>query len=329
VSALSGSRRGFGKLVWDVLGVVSVAAVFGLGLVGCNGSPGPPKFEGPPVRVTCTTTIVGDVVKRVGGDRVEVEILMGTGIDPHKFIAEIGDRKKIDAAHLVFFNGLHLEGKMADLFEKNRDRWRAYPVTAGIDPAKLISADVDGGEHDPHVWFDVQLWSKTVRKVQEALTQLDPAGAQVYAGNADRYADALAKLDKETREKLDAVPKEKRVLVTSHDAFGYFGRAYGFEVIGLQGVSTASETGTAQRDKLANTIGQRKIPAVFTETSVPDDGLKAVLDDVRRKYKHDVKLVGGDDALYSDALGGPGSPGETYPGMIRHNVKVIVEALTK
>jgi manganese/zinc/iron transport system substrate-binding protein len=314
---------------WGPLGVALFAAFLGCGLVGCNNNSGPPKFEGLPVRVTCTTTIVADVVKRVGGTRVQVETLMGPGVDPHKFVMEHADRTKLNEAHLVFFNGLHLEGKMADLFEKNRDRWRAHALTSAIAPDTLLKADVDGGEHDPHVWFDVQLWTKTVRGVQEALTRLDTAGAREYAENADRYVQELTALDREIREQLAKVPKDKRVLVTSHDAFNYFGRAYDFEVIGLQGVSTASETGTAQRDKLANTIGQRKIPAVFAETSVVDEGLRAVLDDVRKKYKHEVKLVGREDALYSDALGPPDSPGATYPGMIRHNVKVIVEALTR
>jgi manganese/zinc/iron transport system substrate-binding protein len=298
-----------------------------LGSVGCNGRDGPPAFDGPPVRATCTTTIVADAVHRVGGDRVKIDTLMGPGVDPHKFISEIGDRRKLDDAHLVFYSGLHLEGKMADLFEKNRDRWRAHPVAGGIDPAKLLKADADGGEHDPHVWFDVTLWKHAVEAVRDALVGLDPAGADTYRANATAYLKELDDLDAEIRKELAAVPKDRRVLVTSHDAFGYFGRAYGFEVVGLQGVSTASEVGTARRAELAKLLGEKKVPAVFTETSVPDDGLKAVLDDVRKQYGHEVKLVGGDDALYSDALGGPGSPGETYPGMVRHNAKVIARAL--
>jgi len=306
-----------------------VAVLAGLGLAGCNGTSGPPKFEELPVRVTCTTTIVADVVTRVGGDRVQVDVLMGPGVDPHQYIMNRGDQRRLDAAHLVFFNGLHLEGKMADLFEKNRDRWRAHALASAIDPAKLIAADVDGGEYDPHVWFDVRLWAETPGTVRDALSQLDPAGADVYAANAAQYAKELATLDSQVRERLAAVPKERRVLVTSHDAFGYFGRAYGFEVIGLQGVSTASETGTAQRDRLANAIGRRRIPAVFAETSVVDEGLRAVLDDVRAKYKHEVELVGGDRALYSDALGATGTPGETYRGMVLHNAGVIAEALAK
>jgi manganese/zinc/iron transport system substrate-binding protein len=146
-------------------GIVCLTIAAGIGLlaqVGCNGVSGPPKFEGPPVRVTCTTTIVADTVKRVGGDRVRIELLMGPGLDPHKHIPGADDRKKLDQAHIVFFSGLHLEGKMADLFEKNSERWRAHAVTATIDHAKLLKADVDGGEHDPHVWFDVSLWKHAV-----------------------------------------------------------------------------------------------------------------------------------------------------------------------
>jgi manganese/zinc/iron transport system substrate-binding protein len=268
-------------------------------------------------------------VKRVGGDRVQIETLMGPGVDPHKYISELPDLKKLNNAHLVFFSGLHLEGKMADLFEKNQSRWRAHAVTSTIPHDQLRKADVDGGEHDPHVWFDVPLWKHAIEVVRDSLIQLDAAGADTYRENAGAYLKELDDLDKEIRAKLDTVPKDRRVLVTSHDAFEYFGRAYGFEVIGLQGVSTASELGTARRAQLATTIGQRKIPAVFTETSVPPVGLQGVLDDVKRDYQYDVKLVGGDNALYSDALGEPGSPGATYPGMIRHNVAVIVEALAK
>ena len=309
---------------------IAALCLFGLiGFTGCSGPSGPPKFEAPPVRVTCTTTIVADAVKRVGGERVQIETLMGAGVDPHKYISGSGDRKKLDNAHIVFYSGLHLEGKMADLFEKNHDRWRAFAVTSAIDHAKLRKASVDGGDHDPHVWFDVPLWKSSVEVVRDSLVALDPAGADIYKANATAYLKELDDLDKEIRAKLDTVPKDKRVLVTSHDAFEYFGRAYGFEVIGLEGVSTASELGTPRRNELANIIGTRKIPAVFTETSVPTVGLQGVLDDVKSKYKHEVRLIGGDDALYSDALGEEGSSGATYPGMIRHNVNVIVEALTK
>jgi manganese/zinc/iron transport system substrate-binding protein len=314
---------------WWVLAYVGAFACSGA--VGCSGSKGgPPAFEGPPVRVICTTTIVADLVKRVGAARVAVETLMGPGIDPHKYLPTAGDKSKLERAHLVFFSGLHLEGKMVDTFEKSRGKYRATAVTSTMDKANLRHAEIDGGgEHDPHVWFDVKLWSKAVEPVRDALVALDPAGADQYRANADKYLAELDALDREVREKLGRVPPEKRVLVTSHDAFGYFGRAYGFEVKGLQGVSTATELGLKDRSELADLLGRRKIPAVFTETSVPPDGLKSVLETVRKDHKHTVRLIGGDDALYSDALGEPNSPGGTYAGMVRHNVDVIVEALTK
>ncbi|MDY3558798.1 zinc ABC transporter substrate-binding protein [Gemmata sp. JC673] len=308
------------------IALIAVAGGFTvLGLPGCSG--GPPAFEKPPVRVVVTTTMIADLVKKVGGDRVSVDALMGPGVDPHRYQPTAGDRKKIDAAHVVFFNGLHLEGKMTDTFEKSRGRVRAHAVTAAIDKAQLRHAEVDGGEHDPHVWFDVALWAKTVDVVRDALVALDPAGAGDYERNAAGHRRELESLDTEVRQALAVVPKDKRVLVTSHDAFGYFGRAYGFEVRGLQGVSTASESGTKDVKELVDFLGRNKIPAVFTETSVPDAGLKTVLDACRRDHNHTVSLVGGEEALYSDALGEPGTRGETYTGMVRHNVAVIVRAL--
>jgi manganese/zinc/iron transport system substrate-binding protein len=254
---------------------------------------------------------------------------MGPGVDPHRYLPTAGDRARLEGAHLVFFNGLHLEGKMTDTFEKSRGRFRAFAVTRDIPPDQLRAADADGGEHDPHVWFDVKLWAKTISPVQAELAKLDPDGAASYAANADGYRKELDALDAEVRAEVARLSTERRVLVTGHDAFGYFGRAYGVEVRGLQGVSTASEVGTTDRDRLAEFLGSRRVPAVFTETSVPDEGLKAVLDTTRQRYGHTVRLVGGDAALYSDALGDPASPGGTYPGMVRHNVKVIVDALSK
>jgi manganese/zinc/iron transport system substrate-binding protein len=254
---------------------------------------------------------------------------MGPGVDPHRYLPTAGDRTKLEAAHLVFFNGLHLEGKMTDLFEKAHGRIRGFAVIRDIPRDQLRAAEPGTEiEFDPHVWFDVKLWTHTVGVVRDELSALDPGGADLYRTNADTYLKELDALDAEVRARLSTVPPDRRVVVTSHDAFGYFGRAYGFEVRGLQGVSTASETNTPDVQKLAAFLGQRRIPAVFTETSTPEGGLLAVLDVCSRDYKHTVKLVGGDAALFSDALGEPGSPGGTYPGMIRHNVNVIVDALT-
>jgi manganese/zinc/iron transport system substrate-binding protein len=202
------------------------------------------------------------------------------------------------------------------------------PVSAGLDPAKdLRHGDGADGTHDPHVWFDVRLWMKCVSAIQTSLEVMDPLHAPEYKANAEAYLKELAALDAEVREKANTIPKDRRVLVTSHDAFGYFAAAYGFEVRGLQGVSTAAETTTKDVAELAQFLGTRKIPAVFGETSVPPKGLQAVLDAVKSKYNFDVKLIGGDDALYSDALGEPGTPGDTYTGMVRHNIDVIAKAL--
>src|SRR5262245_55862030 len=203
--------------VASVFGVATLAAVCALGLVGC--SSGPPEFKGPPVRVVVTTTMIADMVKRVGGDRVTVETLMGPGVDPHRYQPTAGDRKKIESAHLVFFNGLHLEGKMTETFEKSRGRIRGHAVTDSIDKALLRHADVDGGEHDPHVWFDVALWSKCVGPVKDALIALDPAGKDTYETNATAYVKELDALDAEIRTELAKVPEARRKLVTSHDAF--------------------------------------------------------------------------------------------------------------
>ncbi|MFO0803010.1 MAG: zinc ABC transporter substrate-binding protein [Gemmataceae bacterium] len=296
---------------------------------GCSSS-GPPAYEGGPVRVVCTTTIVADLVQHVGGDRVQVETIMGAGVDPHRYQPAPSDIRKLESAHLVFFNGLHLEGKMTDTFEKSGGRMRAFAVTRDIPPSSLREAEPGSEAHyDPHVWFDVKLWAECIEVVRAELTNLDPAGADAYRKNAGAYATELAELDAEIRVKLNAVLTPKRVLVTSHDAFGYFGRAYGYEVRGLQGVSTASETGTTDVQNLAAFLGKNRIPAMFTETSTSEGGLKAVLDVCERDFKHKVALIGGDDALFSDALGEPGSPGGTYPGMIRHNVHVIAGALSK
>lgn len=307
-----------------LLGALCLLATL-VAVPGCGS--GPPAFTGPPVRVLATTTLVADLAARVGGARTKVDTLMGPGVDPHRYQPTASDLHRLREAHLVLFNGLHLEGKMADLFAKSAGRVRAVGVADALDRAQLRSADIDGGEHDPHVWFDVKLWAKCVPVVRDALVALDPEGQATYEANAAAYLDELAALDAEVRAEVARVPAARRKLVTSHDAFGYFGRAYGFEVKGLQGVSTASETGIRDRDELARYLGSNRVPAVFTETSVPDEGLKAVLETCRRDYKHDVKLIGGDDALYSDALGATGAPTGTYPGMVRHNVKVLVAAL--
>jgi manganese/zinc/iron transport system substrate-binding protein len=214
---------------------------------------------------------------------------------------------------------------MTDLFEqRSRTTW-TVGVAEGL-PDLLQAEEGFEGTHDPHVWFDVRLWMKVVEKVRDSLIDLDPGHAEQYRANAARYLQQLDDLDKKVREDLARVPSERRVLISAHDAFGYFGRAYGFDVRGLQGVSTAGDTSARDVQQLADLIGSRKIKAVFAETSVSDKGMQAVRQAVRKKYNEfEVRLA--DDQLYSDALGEPGSLGATYIGMVRHNVDAIVRAL--
>jgi len=280
--------------------------------------------------VVATTSIIADAAKRIAGPHLQVECLMGPGVDPHKFQPSASDIGKLSSAKLVLFNGLHLEGKMVDLLEKPNPRRKAVAVTRTLDEkTELRHADVDGGAHDPHVWFDVKLWMKCIAVIRDELCELDPQHAAEFKANAEAYLKELEALDAEVREKAAKLTKDRRVVVTSHDAFGYFGKAYGFEVRGLQGASTATESGIGQVQELVTFLGDKKIPAVFTETSVPDAGLKKVIEGVKDKYKFDVKIVGDDEALYSDALGEPGSQGATYIGMVRHNIDVIVRNLGK
>lgn len=299
-----------------------------LGSLGCADTATP---AGGPLKVVATTGMIADAAKRVGGKHVSVTCLMGPGVDPHRYTPVPSDLVALGDAKVILFNGLHLEGKMADVLAEPRPGGVAsVPVTAGLDhPKDLRVGAGQDGSHDPHVWFDVKLWMKCVAAVRETFVVVDPFHSDEYKANADAYLKELAALDAEVRAKAAAIPAEKRVLVTSHDAFGYFAAAYGFEVRGLQGVSTAAETTTKDVQELARFLGRRKIPAVFGETSVPPKGLQAVLDAVRSEYNFDVKLVGGDDALYSDALGEPGTPGETYVGMVRHNIDVMAKALGK
>jgi manganese/zinc/iron transport system substrate-binding protein len=280
--------------------------------------------------VVATTSIIADAAKRIAGPHLPVETLMGPGVDPHKFQPSASDIGKLASAKLVLFNGLHLEGKMVDLLEKPNAKRKAVAVTRTLDEkTELRHAEVDGGAHDPHVWFDVKLWMKCVAVILDELCELDPAHAADFRANAEAYLKELEALDAEVRGKAAKLPKERRILVTSHDAFGYFGRAYDFDVRGLQGASTAAESGLGQVQELVAFLGDKKVPAVFTETSVPDAGLKKVIEGVVDRYKFGVKIVGDDDALYSDALGEPNSSGATYIGMVRHNIDVIVRNLGK
>ena len=277
------------------------------------------------IAVVATTGMIGDIVARVGGERVRVTALMGPGIDPHLYRASAGDVRLLSGADMIFYNGLHLEAAMGEVLEQMRGRTRSVAVTDGIDRARLLAPPEFRGAYDPHVWFDVSLWAEAVTAVERALSARDTAGASLYMSNARAYREELAELHEWVRVRALEVPGERRVLVTAHDAFNYFGRAYGFEVKGLQGISTAAEAGTADVQRLAELIVARRIPAIFIETSISRRTIAAVQAAAgARGFEPE---IGG--SLFSDAMGEAGTPEGTYIGMVRHNVNTIVDALLR
>ena len=305
----------------ELRSAVAAGAVL-LAAAGCA-TEGEARTPGARIEAVATIGMITDVVGRVGGERVRVQGLMGPGVDPHLYKARAGDVRRIDGADVIFYNGLHLEAAMGEVFEEMQGRTRTVAVTAGIPEARLLRPAEFKGAFDPHVWFDVSLWMEAVRAVEAALVEHDPAGAATYRANARAYLAELDALDRWVRARVGELPPERRVLVTAHDAFNYYGRAYGFQVRGLQGISTAAEAGTADVQGLADFIVERRLPAIFVESSIPRRTVEAVQAAVRSRG-HEVRIGG---SLYSDAMGDAGTPEGTYVGMVRHNVNTIVDAL--
>jgi len=277
----------------------------------------------PPLRVVATTAMVADLVRQVAGDRAEVTGLMGPGVDPHLYKPTAADIVRLQRADVIFFNGLVLEGKMTDLFTRLARTRPVFALTESLDPERLLQPADYEGHYDPHVWFDVALWAECIPSVVEGLATADPAGREHYVQGGERARRRLADLHAWALAKAAELPPERRVLVTSHDAYNYFGRAYGFTVVGLQGISTATEAGLADVARLADFIRQRGIRAIFVESSVPHDTIERVAKDSGAR-------VGGE--LFSDAMGTPGQMENgydlgTYEGMVKHNLTTIVEAL--
>ena len=276
------------------------------------------------INIVATTGMIADIAQQVGGSHVKVKGLMGPGVDPHLYKASAGDVDLLSGADLIFYNGLHLEGKMTEIFEQMKKRGiDTVAVTDGIDRSILFKPPQFEGNYDPHVWFDVTMWMTAVGTVRDTLVSIDPVNAEDYKENAGKYLSELASLNEYVKSKAALLPEDKRVLITAHDAFNYFGRQYGFEVRGLQGISTVSEAGTQDVQNLAAFIVEREIPAIFVESSVPPKFIEAVQAAVESRG-FDVKVGG---SLYSDAMGNPGTPDGTYIGMIRHNIDTIVGAL--
>ncbi len=276
------------------------------------------------LNVVTTTGMIADIAKNVGGEYVEVIALMGSGVDPHLYKASEGDIRRLQEANLIFYNGLHLEAQLGEVLEKMNDfNITTVAVADEIDPAILLSHPQYEDAYDPHIWFDVTLWMQAVRRVQETLSETDPAHKSAYEANATAYLAQLEELHQYVLSQAESIPAEKRVIITAHDAFSYFGRAYGFEVRGLQGISTESQAGTADVQALAEFIVEQQIPAIFVESSVPQRNVEAVQAAVQSQG-FDVQIGG---SLFSDAMGSEGTPEGTYIGMVRHNIDTIVAAL--
>jgi manganese/zinc/iron transport system substrate-binding protein len=298
-----------------------VAAVV---LAACsNPRASPAEIAARPIRVTTTVGMIADLVQNIGGGRVSVTGLMGAGVDPHLYKPSARDILRLDDADIIFYGGLHLEGRMVEIFEKLGKLKPVFAVSENIPEVRLLPSANYQNAHDPHIWFDVSLWMEAARVVSDELQRLDPQHAALYQQNADAYLKKLEDLHRYTQTQINSIPASVRVLITAHDAFGYFGHQYGMEVRGLQGASTATEAGAGDVRELARFITERKIKAIFVESSVPAATVEAVQAAVQSRG-WDVKIGG---ELFSDAMGNAGTVEGTYIGMVRHNVDVIAGAL--
>ncbi len=302
-------------------------AIIGLSAIAVSVAPialGATKPLPPNYTIVTTCGMVTDIVREVAGDKAKVIGLMGEGVDPHLYKPTRDDVVKILKADVVFYSGLMLEGRMTDTFLKvSRKGTPVFAVTELLDEKFLLEPEEFQGHTDPHVWMDVAGWMEAVKVVVRSLSDLDAANAAYYQKNAERYLTELQKLDSYAKQALASIPTERRVLITAHDAFNYFGRAYGIEVKGIQGISTESEAGVADINKLVDFIVAKKIPAIFVESSVSDKNIKALIEGGKARG-HNVRIGG---QLFSDAMGKPGTYEGTYIGMIDHNVTTIARAL--
>lgn len=275
------------------------------------------------LNVVTTTTMITDLVKNIGGNHINLQGLMGSGVDPHLYKASEGDVTKLVNADVIFYNGLHLEGKLVEIFEKMKNK-KTVAVADVLNKSNLINSNDFASNYDPHIWFDIYYWMAITDYVVTTLSKAAPEHKEAFRVNGENYLNKLDALKTEISNTIETLPKEQRILVTAHDAFNYFGKAFEFEVIGLQGLSTATEAGVQDVQNLANFIIEKKVRAIFVESSVPKRTIEALQAAVNSKG-HEVTIGG---TLYSDALGDAGSVEGTYLGMYKYNVNTIVEALS-
>ncbi len=291
-------------------------------LAGCSDAQSERRPDGK-LEVVATIAQIADIAERVGGDHVDVKNLMGPGTDPHLYKPVSSDIQAMEQADIIFFNGLYLEGQMTEIFQKMSERKPAFAVAEAIPEERLTADPASPDIYDPHVWFDIELWKFAVGSVTEGLSEIDPAHADEFESNAAAYTKELDELHAYALERIATIPEKSRVLVTAHDAFQYFGKAYGMDVVGLQGLSTEAEYGLNDVERTINTIADHDVKAVFIESSVSGKSINAVIEGAASKG-HDVQIGG---ELHSDAMGPKDSEEGTYTGMFRHNIDTIVDAL--
>lgn len=311
-----------------ILSILSFVILFIL--AGCNSSDSPnanqtgeSNQKDSPIQVVTTISQIGEPMQVIGGDRVEVVSLMGPGVDPHLYEATQGDIHTLEKAEIIFYNGLNLEGNMGEIFSKMKEKKVTIAIAESIDEGKLL-IDEDGAL-DPHIWFDLDLWKEALNEATEVLKEYSPENANYFEENKEKYFAQMDELKKEAKEKLSSVPKEQRILVTAHDAFGYFGRMYDIEVVGLQGLSTEDEVGLSDIQATIDLIIEKQVPSVFVESSVNQNSIQAVIEGAL-KAGLQVELGG---ELFSDAMGEEGTEEGTYLGMYRHNVNTVFDGLTR
>lgn len=274
------------------------------------------------IQIVTTISQIGEPIEIIGGDRVDVESLMGPGVDPHLYKATQGDINTLQDADIILYNGLHLEGNMGEVFANMSANKTIVSLGESLDKEKFLMDEE--GAIDPHIWFDVDLWKEALDVAVEELKQFSPEDADYFEENKQTYFSKLDELKKEAVEKISSIPEEQRVLVTAHDAFGYFGRMNDIEVIGLQGLSTEDEVGLSDIGSTVQLLIEKKVPAVFIESSINQSSIRAVIDGASKEGLE--VTLGGE--LFSDAMGAKGTEEGTYLGMYHHNVNTIYQALT-
>lgn len=326
-------RWGGGRGVAGPASLASLALLVGLALLAamllgpagaCSRQSEVAQGRGYPYRIVATTGMVADLARAVAREKAQMTQLIGAGVDPHLYRPTRNDVAALQDAHVILYNGLMLEGKLAHVLARlGRGEQVVHAVAECLTPQFLLELPGLAGHYDPHVWMDVSAWRQAVAEMAGALGRFDPANAAYYEANAQRYQTELDRLHEYVRQVIGSIPARQRVLITAHDAFNYFGRAYGLRVLGIQGVSTESEAGLEDLNRLVEFIVQNDVPAVFVETSVADKNVRGLIEGAQARGR--TVRIGG--TLFSDALGPPGTYEGTYIGMIDHNATVIARAL--